>query len=129
MRHGPARSKFTSGGVETLLTGTLTGTEKVFFARNNKTTPDVVCVAPGTGASRSRQRRFRPLPMRCWRAEQRLLHGFFFIFTYGDGTLQASGQNDVTINTLDKTKAQSKPGGLTRHSVQRAIGGAGTGLR
>jgi hypothetical protein len=38
----------------------------------------------------------------------------FFIFTYGDGTLQASGQNAVTINTLDKTTAQSKPGGLTR---------------
>lgn len=38
----------------------------------------------------------------------------YFIFSYGDGTLQASGQNDVTIATTDKTKAQSKPGGLTR---------------
>jgi DNA-binding NtrC family response regulator len=43
-------SRFDSAAVETLLTGTLNGTEKVFWARNNKATPDVVCVAPGTGA-------------------------------------------------------------------------------
>src|SRR5260221_633784 len=43
-------STFTSLGVETLLTGALTGIEKIFFARNNKVgSPDVVCVAPGTG--------------------------------------------------------------------------------
>jgi hypothetical protein len=38
----------------------------------------------------------------------------YFIFTYGDGTIQASGLNDVTIATTDKTKEQAKPGGLTR---------------
>ena len=38
----------------------------------------------------------------------------FFIFTSGDGTIQASGLNDVTIATTDKTKEQAKPGGLTR---------------
>jgi hypothetical protein len=38
----------------------------------------------------------------------------YFIFTYGDGTLQASGLNAVTIATTDKTTAQSKSGGLTR---------------
>ena len=42
---------YTSSGTETLLTGTLNGSEKVFWARNMKSpTPDVVCVAPGTGA-------------------------------------------------------------------------------
>src|SRR3954468_22405387 len=43
-------TKFNSSGTETVLTGSLTGTEKVFWARNNKATPDLVCVAPGTGA-------------------------------------------------------------------------------
>jgi hypothetical protein len=38
----------------------------------------------------------------------------YFIFTYGDGTMQASGLNDVTIATTDKTKEQAKTGGLTR---------------
>jgi hypothetical protein len=38
----------------------------------------------------------------------------YFIFTYGDGTIQASGLNDVTIATTDKTKEQAKTGGLTR---------------
>jgi hypothetical protein len=38
----------------------------------------------------------------------------YFLLTYGDGTIQASDQNATTINTLNKTTAQSKPGGLIR---------------
>lgn len=108
-------TRFSSTGVETVLTGALTGTEKVFWARNNKTTPDVVCVAPGTGAftvTTSAVSAFADTDVGAPNSV-----GFmdgFFIFTSGDGTLQASGLNDVTISTLDKTKAQSKPGGLTR---------------
>ena len=108
-------SKFTSAGVETLLTGSLTGTEKVFFARNNKTTPDVVCVAPGTGAftvTSSAVSSFADIDVGA--PNSVCFMDSYFIFSYGDGTLQASGQNDVTIATTDKTKAQSKPGGLTR---------------
>lgn len=108
-------SKFTSSGVETVLTGSLNGTEKVFFTRNNKTTPDVVCVAPGTGAFSVSSTAVSSFADADVGAPNSV--GFmdgFFIFTYGDGTLQASGLNDVTISTLDKTKAQSKPGGLTR---------------
>jgi len=109
-------SAFTSLGVETLLTGSLTGTEKVFFARNNKVgSPDVVCVAPQTGA-------FSVLvgsvisfadPDIGSPNSVGFLDGYF-IFTYGDGTIQASGLNDVTIATTDKTKEQAKPGGLIR---------------
>lgn len=108
-------TSFDSAGTETVLTGALTGTEKVFWARNNKTTRDVVCVAPGTGAftvTTSAVSAFADSDVGSPNSV-----GFmdgYFIFTYGDGTLQASGLNDVTINTLDKTKAQSKPGGLTR---------------
>lgn len=108
-------SRFDSAGAETVLTGTLTGTEKVFWARNNKTTPDVVCVAPGTGAFTVTTAAVSSFADTDVGAPNSV--GFmdgYFIFTSGDGTLQASGLNDVTINTLDKTKAQSKPGGLTR---------------
>jgi hypothetical protein len=106
---------FTSGGVETVLTGNLTGTEKVFWARNNAATPDVVCVAPQTGAfsvSSSAVISFADPDIGA--PNSVCFMDSFFIFTYGDGTLQASGQNAVTIATTDKTTAQSKPGGLTR---------------
>lgn len=108
-------ARYTSAGVETVLTGTLNGTEKVFWARNNKTTPDVVCVAPGTGAftvTSSAVSSFADADVGAPNCVC-FMDGYF-IFSYGDGSLQASGLNDVTINTLDKTKAQSKPGGLTR---------------
>jgi hypothetical protein len=97
------------------MTGSLTGTEKVFFARNNKSTPDVVCVAPGTGAFSVLASSVISFADPDIGAPNSV--GFmdgFFIFTYGDGTIQASGLNDVTISTLDKTKEQAKPGGLTR---------------
>lgn len=109
-------SRFDSAGAETTLTGTLNGTDGVFWALNNKTpTPDVVAVSPANGA---------------FTVTSTAVSGFadvdvgspncvcsldgYFIFSYGDGTLQASGLNDVTIATTDKTKAQSKHGGLTR---------------
>lgn len=107
--------RYTSAGAETVLTGALTGTEKVFWARNNKTTPDVVCVAPGTGAfSVSSTAVIAFADPDIGAPNSACFMDSFFIFSYGDGTLQASGQNDVTISTLDKTKAQSKPGGLSR---------------
>ncbi len=108
-------SKFNSAGTETVLTGTLTGTEKVFWARNNKATPDLVCVAPGTGAfsvSSTAVSTFADTDVGA--PNSVCFMDGFFIFSSGDGTLQASGLNDVTIATTDKTKAQSKPGGLTR---------------
>jgi hypothetical protein len=109
-------TRFSSAGTETALTGTLNGTEKVFWARNNKVgSPDVVCVAPGTGAftvTTSAVSSFAAAGIGAPNGVS-FMDGYF-IFTYGDGTLQASGLNDVTINTLDRTKAQSKPGGVYR---------------
>jgi hypothetical protein len=108
-------SRFDSTGAETLLTGTLTGTEKVFWARNNNSTPDVVAVAPQTGAftvTSSAVSSFADTDIGAPNCV--CFMDSYFIFSYGDGTLQASGQNAVTISTLDKTTAQSKPGGLTR---------------
>jgi hypothetical protein len=108
-------SRYTSGGVETTLTGTLNGTEKVFWARNNAATPDVVCVAPATGAftvTVSAVSAFADVDVGS--PNSVCFMDGYFIFSYGDGTLQASGLNNVSINTLDKTKAQSKSGGLSR---------------
>lgn len=108
-------TRFDSAAVETVLTGSLTGTEKVFWARNNKSTPDVVCVAPGTGAFTVTTAAVTSFADADVGAPNSV--GFmdgYFIFTAGDGTLTASALNDVTISTLDRTKAQSKPGGLTR---------------
>jgi hypothetical protein len=109
-------SRYSSGGTETGLTGTLNGTEKVFWARNNKVgSPDVVCVAPGTGAftvTTTAVSSFAAVGIGAPNSVSFM--DSYLLFTYGDGTIQASGQNDVTINTLDRTKAQSKPGGLYR---------------
>lgn len=108
-------TRFDNAGVESALTGTLNGTEKVFFAINNKTTPDIVCVAPQTGAftvTSSAVSNFADTDVGA--PNSVCFMDSYFIFTYGDGTLQASGQNAVSIATTDKTTAQSKPGGLTR---------------
>lgn len=106
---------YTSTPVETVLTGALTGTEKVFWARNNAGTPDIVCVAPSTGAfSKSGGAIIAFADPDIGAPNSVCFMDGYFIFSYGDGTLQASGLNAVTISTLDKTKAQSKPGGLTR---------------
>lgn len=107
-------SFFDSTGAETALTGTLNGTEKVFWARNNKTpTPDLVCVAPGTGGFI-----VTSSAVSSWSAagapNSVSFMDSYFLLTYGDGTIQASDQNATTINTLNKTTAQSKPGGLIR---------------
>ncbi len=108
-------SRYDSAGVETALTGTLNGTEKVFWARNNAATPDVVSVAPATGAFTVTSTAVSAFADPDIGAPNSVcfMDGFF-IFSYGDGTLQASGLNNVSIATTDKTKAQSKPGGLYR---------------
>jgi hypothetical protein len=109
-------ARYDSTGTETVLTGTLTGTEKVFWARNNKSpNPDLVCVAPGTGAFTVTSAAVSAFADPDIGAPNSVCFmDSYFIFSYGDGSLQASGQNDVTINPLDRTKAQSKPGGLSR---------------
>lgn len=108
-------ASYTSSAVETVLTGALTGTDKVFWARNNAGTPDIVCVSPANGAfSKSGGAIIAFADVDVGSPNSVCFMGGFFHFTYGDGTLQASGLNAVTISTLDKTTAQSKPGGLSR---------------
>src|SRR6185312_4724753 len=93
-------SRFDSAGAETALTGTLNGTEKVFFAINNAATPDIVCVAPQTGAftvTSSAVSNFADTDVGA--PNSVCFMDSYFIFSYGNGTLQASRQNAVSIAT------------------------------
>lgn len=106
-------STFSTGGNETSLTGNLDGDEKVFWARNNQTPPNVVCVAPGTGGFI-----VTTSAVSNWSAADApncvcFLDGYF-ILSYGDGTLRASNLNSTVINSLNYTTAQSKTGGINR---------------
>jgi hypothetical protein len=107
---------FTSGGVETVLTGALSGTDKVFWARNNVSpVPDVVCVSPTNGAftvTSAAVTSFADVDVGAPNSVG-FLDGYF-IFTYGNGQMLASGLNAVTIDPLDFTFEQAKPGGLLR---------------
>src|SRR5262245_7057509 len=47
---GKVNTHTLAGGVGTDLAGSLPGSDPVFFARNNRTTPDLVIVSPDNGA-------------------------------------------------------------------------------
>lgn len=107
--------RYTSAGGAGNAVGDMPGDAHVFWARNNKTTPDIVAVAPGEGAFSvtagsvvSFADGDLPIPNSvCF------LQGFF-IFTIGDGRVFASGLNDITVDPLDFATAESKPDTLYR---------------
>jgi hypothetical protein len=107
---------YTTGGVETIATGNLTGTKKVFWARNDKATPDVVAVDPDNGAF---QITAAPAVIAYPDGDVGspnsvcFLDGYFF-FTSGDGTCRASAINDTAIDPLDFVKVDGNVGGLLR---------------
>lgn len=95
--------------------GDLSGSGRVYFARNNKTsTPDVTMVTENgwysTDGSTVTQITDIDLPNPnsvCF------LDGYFFL-SIGDGRCFSSGINDVTIASTDYVRAEAKPDGLTR---------------
>jgi hypothetical protein len=101
-------------GSFTALTGTVSGSDKTHFARNNATTPDVVFVCDdgpfiltgGTKAAYPDGDIGSPNSV-CF-------HDSYFMFGYGSGKIQASGVNSTSINALDFTTAESNPDGITR---------------
>lgn len=113
---GTAVYSVTSAGVVTQLTGTLAGSDGVFCARNNATTPDVVFVSPGDGAfwiNGSNQVVTYP-DSDVGSPNSVVFHRGFFIFTYGNGQTSASDTNSTAINTLNFATAESKPDTLYR---------------
>lgn len=92
----------------------LSGTDKVFWARNNNVSPQLVVVCEDgpfevtTGAVTTYSDADVGSPNAvCF------LDGFFF-FTYGNGTCIASDINDVTIDPANVATAEFKPDGLLR---------------
>jgi hypothetical protein len=108
-------ASYASDGTEAHL-GNRSGTKKLFWARNNAATPDVVAVDPDNGAfvvttapavSDYPDADVGSPNSVCF------LDGYFF-FTYGNGQCIASGINDTSINPLDFTTVEGNPGGLLR---------------
>ena len=106
-----------SGGTYTVNDiGAFPGSDTVYFARNNKSpTPDIVAVTDGTafvvdtttGASSYPDADVGSPNSVCFL-------GGYFIFSYGNARMRATGLNDTAINTLDTAFAESKPDGLLR---------------
>jgi hypothetical protein len=112
---GKVNTHTSVGGAGADLTGTLSGSDPVFFARNNKATPDLVIVSPDNGAFVATTAAVSAYPDADVGAPNSVcfLKGYF-IFGYGTGAMRASGLNATSINTLDTATAESKPDTLYR---------------
>lgn len=112
---GKVNTHTASGGAGTDLSGSLPGSEPVFFARNNKATPDLVIVSPDNGAFVATTSTVSAYPDADVGAPNSVcfLKGYF-IFGYGTGAMRASGLNATSINTLDTATAESRPDTLYR---------------
>lgn len=95
--------------------GNLAGTSKVFWARNNASTPDIVVVDPDNGAFIVDGTGVHGYPD----ADLPAVNGVdvidgFFVFTTGDGRAFASGINTTAVNPLDFASMEAKPDSLLR---------------
>ncbi len=109
----------TENAVVTALTGTLSGTNPVTWARNNKSpTPDLVLVSENgafTVTSSAVSSFADPdLPQPNSVAS---LAGFI-LWTTRSGRIYSSGLNDITVDPLAFTQCQSNPDGLLRGFVK-----------
>ncbi len=99
-----------TGGALTALTGNLNGSARVFMARNNAATPDLVIVSPGDGAFVASTSAVSSYPDADVGSPNAVCeHKSFFIFTRGNGTIISTGPNSTAINTLDAATAEYKP--------------------
>jgi hypothetical protein len=96
--------------------GSLAGSERFTIAHNNAATPNIVAVTD-TGAfnlfTNSAPTSFADGDLPASPTSVCFQSGYFF-FSYADGRIFASGLNAVSINALDFTTAQTRPGGVTR---------------
>jgi hypothetical protein len=100
-----------SGGNFTKI-GSLSGTDKVFLARNNAFIPDIVCVAQAgaftfTGGTVAIYPDLNVGSPSCV-----VGHEGFFIFGYGNGNLISSNINTTTINPLNLARTETNPDGV-----------------
>ena len=96
--------------------GTLAGSERFTVAHNNASTPNIVAVTD-SGAfnlfTNSAPTGFADGDLPASPTSVCFQSGYFF-FSYQNGKIFASGLNAVSINALDFTTAQTRPGGVTR---------------
>lgn len=112
---GKVNTHTSVGGAGTDLSGTLPGSDPVLFARNNKSTPDLVIVSPDNGAFVATTGAVSAYPDADVGAPNSVcfLKGYF-VFGYGTGAMRASALNATAINTLDTATAESRPDTLYR---------------
>lgn len=103
------------GGEGVALTGGLVGGQTVFFARNNRDTPDIVVVVPGSSPSVLSTTDIISYPDSDVGAPNSVcfIKGFF-VFSYENGMMRSSGINTTDISTNDYATAESKPDILYR---------------
>lgn len=106
---------YTSAGVETAV-GNLTGTARLFWARNNKApTPDIVAVDPDNGAFTVTSGSVIAFADADLPAPNSVdVQDGYLIFTIGDGRAFSTDLNAITVNALNFGKAEAKPDGLIR---------------
>lgn len=102
-----------AGGAQTLI-GTLSGTKKVYFSRDNATTPNQFVVTQNGAFTFTAGAITAYAPAGFVQPNSVAFLDGYTIFTAGNGLLQATGLNATTFNTLDVTKAEAKPDGLNR---------------
>jgi hypothetical protein len=96
--------------------GNMPGSDLVTIARNNATTPDIVCVSPASGAFTLTT---GGAPVAYPDADVGtpnsvcFLDGYF-VFTYANGQFLVSGINSTAIDPLDFATAESSPDTLLR---------------
>lgn len=101
-------------GALTALTGTLPGTDKVFFARNNNATPQIAIVCDAGAFEVSGSSIIAYADGDIGSPNSVCFHDSYFMFGYGSGKIQASGVNSLSIDPLDFTTAESNPDGLSQ---------------
>lgn len=96
--------------------GSLAGSDRFTVAHNNAVTPNIVAVTEAgafnlyTGSAPDA---FADGDLPANPTSVCFQSGYFF-FSYRDGRIFATGLNAVTVNALDFTTAQTRPGGVTR---------------
>jgi hypothetical protein len=117
---GASMTKWTSaGGAGTDLTGTMTGTKRGFFARNNAVTPSIVFVDPDgsialitAGSPGSISTTYPDLDLPAVNSVCGL--DGYLVFTTGSGLAYATDLNSTAVNALSFGAADAKPDALTR---------------
>jgi hypothetical protein len=114
--HGTTVRNFgISGSAMATATGSLPGATKVILAKNNKTVPDIIGVAPGEGAFTITDTTVAAFPDPDLPIPNSVcfLSGFF-IFSIGDGRMFSTDVNALTVNSLNYATAETKPDTLLR---------------